>query len=233
MACQSEVTAKILLLEKGVSAANSLSSSLGKEGYSVLFARDEDEAIKWMSSGEPDLLILDISTFASGHAQIGKSLRREIERLPSLLILAGGSDTEIEIDVDGCLTRPLTPKQLSNQIERILQAWGKKLLRVGELTLNLKTRRVFHGKRACKLSPKQFALLRTFMAHSGRVLSHKFLMKKVWNTDYVGDTGTLYVHMRLLREKIEDNPNSPVYLHTIRGKGYCFDAPGRTSGEKD
>ena len=99
------------------------------------------------------------------------------------------------------------------------------ILQVGQIQLNLDTQEMAKGSRVTPLSPKLFQLLREFMSHAGSVLSRKELMKAIWDTDYLGDTRTLYVHVRLLREKIEDDPCSPAYLRTVRGMGYRFDAP--------
>ncbi len=217
---------KVLLFEKNVPAAGSLSSNLEQEGYSVLLAEDEAKVIEWASSGEPDLLILDISALGPEGLKVCESLQQEIERLPSLFILPkGGKLKEGGIKGDACLARPLDRKQLSSSIKRVLRLWGRKFLRVGRLTLNLETHRVFRGNKAYRLPPKQFDLLKAFMRHPGKVLSRKFLMKEVWGTDYLGDTRTLDVHIRWLREKIEENPSSPRYLHTVRKKGYRLEAP--------
>jgi len=99
------------------------------------------------------------------------------------------------------------------------------LLRAGDLTLNVESRHLTKGELIYRLTPKEFELLRVFMRGPGRVLSRRFLMKKVWETDYVGDTRTLDVHIRRLREKIEDDPSSPLCLRTVRGVGYRFDLP--------
>lgn len=226
------MTTKILLFEKGASTVDSLGPTLDEEGYTVLLAHEEEKAIEWASSGKPDLLILDISALALDSPRIWESLQQEIEMLPCLLIVAEGEEVEAEVEVDAWLAKPLIPEQLSSYIEELLQLWGEKFLRVGNLTLNLETRRLFRGNRVYKLSPKQFDLLKTFMRRPGQVLSPKFLMKEVWETDYLGDVGTLYVHIRWLREKIEEDPGSPVYLRTVRRKGYRLNAPEEALGEE-
>ena len=98
-------------------------------------------------------------------------------------------------------------------------------LRAGGISLDLKSRSVTKGKVTVRLTPKGCALLQTFMKNGGIVLTRKFLMKEVWDTDWTEDTRTLDVHVRWLRQKIEDNPSKPVYLRTVRGVGYRFEAP--------
>jgi DNA-binding response OmpR family regulator len=102
------------------------------------------------------------------------------------------------------------------------------ILQVGELRLDLVAREVCRGEECLALSPKLYDLLLVFMRHPGHILSRKELMQIVWETDYMGDTRTLYVHVRMLRSKIEVNPSSPKYLRTIRGMGYRFGAPDRS-----
>lgn len=98
-------------------------------------------------------------------------------------------------------------------------------LQAGGISLDLENRSLTKGKVTVRLTPKECALLQTFMNNGGAVLTRKFLMKKVWDTDWTEDTRTLDVHVRWLREKIEDNPSKPVYLRTLRGVGYRFEVP--------
>lgn len=98
-------------------------------------------------------------------------------------------------------------------------------LRVGELSLHMEDRTLFKNGRREKLTPKEARLLKAFMSNGGKVLTRKYLMKEVWETDYLGDTRTLDVHIRWLRQKIEDDPSRPRYLRTVRGVGYRFSPP--------
>lgn len=100
-----------------------------------------------------------------------------------------------------------------------------KNLQAGGISLDLENRCVTKGKVTVRLTPKECALLRTFMNNGGTVLTRKFLMKEVWDTDWTEDTRTLDVHVRWLRERIEDNPSKPIYLRTVRGVGYRFEVP--------
>ncbi len=97
-------------------------------------------------------------------------------------------------------------------------------LKAGRLTLDLKNQRLRKGKTFSALTPKEFALLKAFMSNGGEVLTRKYLMKEVWETDYMGDTRTLDVHICWIRRKIEDDPANPEYLTTVRGVGYQFRA---------
>ena len=99
-------------------------------------------------------------------------------------------------------------------------------LQAGGISLDLENRCVTKGKVTVRLTPKECALLHALMKNGGVVLTRKFIMKEVWDTDWTEDTRTLDVHIRWLREKIEDNPSKPVYLRTVRGVGYRFEVPG-------
>ena len=111
---------------------------------------------------------------------------------------------------------------MGKQKER--QAQAPQVLAVDGLRLNLKTKELQNGHGLIRLTPKECQLLATFMRYPNRVLSHKFLMREVWETDYIGDTRTLQVHVSWLRRKIERNPRQPIRLRTVRGVGYRFGA---------
>jgi DNA-binding response OmpR family regulator len=120
---------------------------------------------------------------------------------------------------------PFTSRRVVNRVIKLLNHHQGSILRVDDLTFNLQTRCVHRGDRVNRLTPKQALLLQVFMEHAGQTLTRKFLMTTVWNTDYMGDTRTLDVHVRWLREKIEDNPSQPRYLRTVRGIGYRLGSP--------
>ncbi len=118
------------------------------------------------------------------------------------------------------LPKTTTPKKLTQRVRTALDNRPPRELKVSGLTLSVERRRITRGGRSHKLTPKEFELLRLFMANPGQIVSRKTLMQKIWDTDYLGDTRTLDVHMRWLREKIEDDPNKPRLLVTVRGEGY-------------
>lgn len=108
--------------------------------------------------------------------------------------------------------------------QRKKQAQAPQVLTVDGLCLNLETRELQNSHGVIHLTPKECQLLATFMRHPNRVLSRRFLMREVWETDYIGDTRTLQVHVSWLRRKIEENPRRPTRLRTVRGVGYRFGA---------
>jgi DNA-binding response OmpR family regulator len=227
------MTTSILLLEKARSPIDWICQSLEKKGYKVSLVHNEQKAIRQAISETPDLIILNATSSKLNGPEICRTLHEKVEEIPIILILAKGETGDDTIGATVILTPPFTSRKLLNRIRRVLKSNEGEIIQVGGLTLSLGTRCVSRGGKSTKqrLTPKEFELLKAFMRSPGRVLSRKFLMKKVWKTDYMGDTRTLDVHIRWLREKIEENPSSPVYLRTVRGVGYRFDIPEGTGEE--
>jgi DNA-binding response OmpR family regulator len=108
------------------------------------------------------------------------------------------------------------------RVKAAIDARPPRTLSVGKLTLDLEKRKVTRGNKSFSLTPKEFILLRILMENAGQLVTRKALMRQVWETDYMGDTRTLDVHIRWVREKVEDNPGKPQRLVTLRGEGYMI-----------
>jgi len=223
------MTVSILLVEKAGSPINWIHRSLEKKGYAVLLANNEQKAVQQATAEMPDLIILNATSPKIDGRKICRTLHDKVSEIPIILILAEGEKDPDVMEAAFVLVPPFTARKLFNRIRMVLKSDEGEILQAGGLTLKLSTRSVNNGRREWRLTPKELELLKVFMRSPGRVLSRKFLMKKVWKTEYVGDTRTLDVHIRWLREKIEENPSSPVYLRTVRGVGYRFDIPGETN----
>jgi len=223
------MTVSILLVEKAGSPINWIHRSLEKKGYAVLLANNEQKAVQQATAEMPDLIILNATSPKIDGRKICRALHDKVSEIPIILILAEGEKDPDVMEAAFVLVPPFTARKLFNRIRMVLKSDEGEILQAGGLTLKLSTRSVNNGRREWRLTPKELELLKVFMRSPGRVLSRKFLMKKVWKTEYVGDTRTLDVHIRWLREKIEENPSSPVYLRTVRGVGYRFDIPGETN----
>lgn len=227
------MTASILLVEKARSSIDWILESLEKKGYEVSLARNEQEAVQQATSETPDLIILNATSRRLDGPGICRTLQKKVAEIPIILILAKGQKGDDSMGATVILTPPFTSRKLRNRIKSILKSDEGETLQTGRITLNLGTRRVNSGSKERRLNPKEFELLKVFMRSPGRVLSRRFLMKKVWKTDYMGDTRTLDVHIHWLRKKIEENPRFPVYLHTVRGVGYRFDIPEEANEETE
>ena len=220
---------KVFLIGKYVSTLSSLRPSLEKRGYIVSAVSSRKKALEQVGTDKPDLIVVDATSPRLDGGRTCQALRQKVGEVPIILISEEGSNSG-QAEADFHLTAPFTFRKLANRIKRAVQSSEQsgKTLQVGGLILNLDRRSVTRGKKKHQLTPKECNLLETFMRNPGKVLSRKFLMKNVWDTDYLGDTRTLDVHVRWIREKIEENPSSPVYLCTVRGVGYRFEVPEQT-----
>jgi len=225
------MTASILLVEKAESPIDWILQRLEKKGYKASLARNEQQAVQQATSETPDLVILNATSRRIDGPGICRTLHEEVAEIPIILILAKGQKGDDSMGATVILTPPFTFRKLFNRIRSILRSDEGETLQAGRLILNLGTRRVNNGSKERRLNPKELELLKVFMRSPGRVLSRKFLMKKIWKTDFMGDTGTLDVHICRLREKIEETPSSPKYLRTVRGVGYRFDIPEEADEE--
>jgi len=222
---------KVLLIEKDASTLSSLRPSLEKKGYTVSAVRSRKKALEQVGVDKPDLIVLDATSPRLDGGRTCQALRQKVGEVPIILISGEGNDSG-QAEADFHLPAPFTFRKLANRIRRVVQSSEQsgETLQVGGLILNLDMRWVTRGKKKHQLTPKELRLLEAFMRNPGKVLSRKFLMKNVWETDYVGDTRTLDVHVRWIREKIEEDPSSPAYVRTVRGVGYRFEVPEQTSG---
>ena len=225
------MTTSVLLVQKANPSVDWILQSLEKKGYRVSQVRSQKKALRQAASEKPDLIILNATSSRMNGPKICRALHKKVEEIPIILILPEGQKGDFSMGATVVLTSPFTSRKLLNRIRIVLESDRGEIIQVGGLTLSLGKHCVFRGSRQLRLNPKEFELLKVFMRSPGRVLSRKFLMKKVWKTDYLGDTRTLDVHIRWVREKIEKDPASPTYLRTVRGVGYRFDVPEEASEE--
>ena len=143
------------------------------------------------------------------------------DRAPSMKIVAVGVTSPVtRPSIDGVLRLPINAGQIADIVTRLLDGYKTGVLQVGFLLLDVDTRTLVTPKGQYHMTPKATALLHYMMSHHGKVLSRSELMENVWETTFLGDTRTLDVHIRWLRERIEADPSDPKYLTTVRGRGY-------------
>jgi DNA-binding response OmpR family regulator len=170
-----------------------------------------------------DFVIIDSTEMELDAVQINDWLRKERDDLLIMLLSPEGTSLMQGPHINIHLVQPFTARKLGNRIRKLLSIRRTQPLVVGKFTLDPEKRRLSHFSTIVRLTPKEYRLLDLFLRHAGTVLSRKQIMKEVWETDYLGDTRTLDVHIRWLREKIEANPKTPVYLRTVRRVGYILD----------
>jgi len=211
--------ATVLIVANDKEVTSNLATSFNKKEFSILTAHSGRQALAQAKIRLPDAIVLDATSPRLSVKRLVRSLHRGSH--PIMILLAQNPNR----GVDGSngalvLAKTTTPKKLTQRVRAALESRPPRELRAGNLVLNVERRCVTRGNRSHKLTPKEFELLKLFMLRAGQVVSRKTLMQDIWDTDYLGDTRTLDVHMRWLREKIEDNPNIPKLLVTVRGEGY-------------
>jgi DNA-binding response OmpR family regulator len=217
--------AVILLVEGRGAGSHSLAPALRKAGYQVEVVHTGAAALKLIANNQPDLVVFDASTMRSSGTRTCGRLRRVLADKPIIHSRAIGMVEDRAAMADVYLLKPFTPRKLLNRVRVLLPADDQKeeIVRCGSLTFYRSKRSVeVAGKGERRLTPKLARLLEEFVRHPNEVVSRRQLMRNVWNTDYVGDTRTLDVHVRWIRESIEDNPARPRLLRTVRGHGYIF-----------
>lgn len=218
------MTLNILFVEKNITTADLLTPSLERKGYQVSLAHTQRQATGRIRSLRPDVLVIDVASFGIQGYKVGDAVRAKLEGVPTILLLEKGH-AGAGSAADAFMTPPFTSRKLLYRIKKVAEHLTRREIRAGPLTLDPDTRTLRKGEVAMHLRPKEAALLTLFIHNPGRVLSRRELMKKIWDTDYMGDTRTLSVHVRWLRLKIEDDPSAPRFLRTVRGVGYQFEVP--------
>jgi two-component system alkaline phosphatase synthesis response regulator PhoP len=172
----------------------------------------------------PDLLVLDVASFGANGYRISDTIRARLDGVPTVLLLEEGH-ASAGSTAEAFMTPPFTSRKLLYRVRKLTENLTRHVIRAGPLILDPDTRTLHKGEAVMHLRPKEMALLTMFMLNPGRVLSRQEIMKQVWETDYVGDTRTLSVHVRWLRQKIEDDADNACFLRTVRGVGYRFEVP--------
>jgi DNA-binding response OmpR family regulator len=219
---------RILFVERDMTISDLLVPSLERKGYQVSVARTQRQATSRIRTARPDLLVVDIASFGAKGPEIGARLRARLDGVPTVLLAEEGY-SDAGPAAEAIMTPPFTSRKLLHRVKKLstrLTNREASEIRVGPLILDLDARVVHKGDESHHLRPKETSLLALFMHNHGKVLSRQEIIKQVWETDYVGDTRTLSVHVRWLRQKIEPDPNHPRFLRTLRGVGYRFEIPG-------
>jgi two-component system, OmpR family, phosphate regulon response regulator PhoB len=222
----------ILLVQNKRGSDHSLAAALQKEGYQAAEVASGTAALDWIQGNAPNLVIFDASQMRSNGAGTCRQIKRKLDGTPLIHIRAAGEPETRSAGADIYLEYPFTARKLINRIRTLLPANDseEEIVRAGHLTMYLSKKSVDVGGRGeHRLTPKLATLLEEFLRHPTEVLSREHLMQVVWKTNYFGDTRTLDVHIRWLRELIEEEAAVPQILKTVRGVGYVFTIPEKAS----
>jgi len=220
--------AEIILIESSRASAPSFAPALERQGYAVHVHHTIDQALHASKKEPPDLFILDAASMKTSGTRMCRQARAALDGVPIILVSPESSGIDIGSGASVNLVHPFTPRKLLNRVERLLPGDDRYTVEAGPIKLNLAKGKVHCFKKETRLTPKLTKLLELFLQNPGRLMMRKTLIRKVWQTDYTGDTRTLDVHMSWLRQAIEPDPTKPLFLKTIRGMGYRLDLPDQT-----
>jgi two-component system alkaline phosphatase synthesis response regulator PhoP len=223
---------KILVVDDEEHILELVELYLGKEGYKVVSAQDGDAAVERFAMEKPDLLVLDIMLPGKDGLDVLREIRKT-SRVPVIMLTARESEVDkvvgLELGADDYLTKPFSPRELVARVKAVLRRAGphadepEPVITRGGLTIDSGRRAVeVEGAGPVELTAKEFDLLYVMAANPGIVLTRERLMEKVWGYEYIGDTRTVDVYIRHLREKLADDADNPRFIETVRGVGYRF-----------
>jgi DNA-binding response OmpR family regulator len=203
---------------------------LQREGYETLAAGDGDRARELVERHSPNLVVLDVMLPGTDGLELCRWIRAHSD-LPVIMLTARGEEADrivgLELGADDYVTKPFSPRELTARVRTVLRrshppADTDERLVFDDLAVNASTREVTKGGKPVRLTMREFDLLWFLASHPRRVFSRNHLMDRVWGYAAAVDTGTVTVHVRRLREKIEDDPSRPRFLQTVWGVGYRF-----------
>jgi len=235
------VAEKILVVDDEVSLQETVAYSLKKEGYTVEIAGDGNKGLELARSSKPDLIILDVMLPGMDGFEVCRTLRHETN-IPVLMLTARDDEIDrvvgLEVGADDYLAKPFSMRELIARVKALLrrvrlmreeadtnnqEGFQPKLMTFRNLVIDMTRREVRLNGQVVPCKPKEYELL-TFMGqHKGRVLTRELILERVWCWGFVGDSRTVDVHIRWLREKIEEVPDKPQRIITVRGAGYRFE----------
>lgn len=231
---------KILVVEDEIALQDTLAYSLKKEGYLIETVGDGRSALEAARRFKPDLIVLDIMLPEMDGFEVARTLRKEM--ITAILMLTARDDeidrvVGLEVGADDYMTKPFSMRELIARVKaqlrrtRLLrEELGKsvepsahEVLAFDNLVINLTRREVILNDSPIQLKPKEYELLLFLAEHRRQMLSREFILERVWGWDYIGDSRTVDVHVRWLRQKIEENSSEPKRIVTVRGGGYRFE----------
>lgn len=226
----------ILIVEDDTTLRETLAYNLEQEGYTALSAEDGEAGLELIRQQRPDLVVLDIMLPRLDGLAVCRLVRRDpdIAATPIIILSARGAqgDKMVGLDsgADDYIAKPFGLGEFLARVRAVLRRSGGRqsesaqTLVGGDITLDLAARKAYRGETELQLSAKEFDLLAELIRNPGAVLSRDLILSRVWGYDFYGDSRTVDVHIRWLRQKIEDDPSDPRHIQTVHGFGYRFEA---------
>ncbi len=225
------VAQQILIVEDDTLTRRAVAVNLEQAGYLPLVANSGEEALDLLSTRSPDLVLLDIGLPGMDGLQTLRAIQQQAPHTPVVFLTARRRDLDeivgLELGADDYITKPFDMDVLIAHLRAVLRRTAQSSasadegeVSVGDLRIDPTGHEVFVRGRQLELPPKEFDLLLALARNPGRVFSVDELLTQVWGSAWIGETQTVYVHVRWLRQKIEDDPGHPRRLLTVRGAGY-------------
>lgn len=222
---------KVLVVDDEKLIVKGIRFSLEQDGMEVDCAYDGEEALTMIQNKEYDIILLDVMLPKKDGFEVCQQVR-EFSTVPIVMLTAKGEDMDkilgLEYGADDYITKPFNILEVKARIKAIMrrttpkQKEAARVIEDGDLKLYCDDRRAFVAGREMNLTAKEFDVLELLVLNPNKVYSRESLLKLIWGNDYPGDVRTVDVHIRRLREKIEDNPSNPRYVHTKWGVGYYY-----------
>ena len=224
---------RVLVVDDEKLIVKGIRFSLEQDGMEVDCAYDGEEALQMATANHYDMILLDVMLPKMDGFEVCQHIR-EFSDMPIVMLTAKGDDMDkilgLEYGADDYITKPFNILEVKARIKAIMRRTSRpaqaetkaKVVQVGDLKLDCDSRRVFIGSREINLTAKEFDVLELLAFNPNKVYSRENLLNIVWGYEYPGDVRTVDVHIRRLREKIEENPSDPKYVHTKWGVGYYF-----------
>ena len=212
----------LLVIEGRHAEIPSFVADLQKKGFDVVAFQNGSQAVSKLKQTDPTVVVINAASLRSTGVRICHSIRKKDAKMPIVLIVEKEKPLDSEL-ADAIIALPFTAQKLVNRIKALMPSDGNNVVNVGPIRLDLEHRRVRSLGKNSKLTPRLITLLQILMDKHGEVVEREALFKKVWETNYTGDTRTLDVHISWLRRAIELDPDDPKFLKTIRGVGYRLD----------
>lgn len=223
---------KILIVDDEEHIRELIRFNLEQKGYKTISAENGLDALGLVRSDNPQLVLLDVMLPGMDGYDVCKEIRRDnsISSTPIIMITAKGEEFDkvlgLELGADDYITKPFSIRELVARVKAILRRTTVKhvdnFYSFGKVTIDLEKHEVTKNREKIDLTLKEFELLEILVKNKGRVMTRELLLDKIWGYEYIGETRTVDVHIRHLRQKIEDNDKNPKYIETIRGVGYRF-----------
>jgi len=203
-------------------------------GYKVLTFESGESLLNEVKNTTPDLFILDIMLPGIDGLEICRQLHEnpKTKAIPIIMLTAKSDEFDkvlgLEMGADDYVTKPFSVRELTARVKAIFRRINianpseTEIVKHGDITIDLSRHEVFKNEKLIEMPLKEFELLKMLIMNKGKVMSREILLEKIWGFDYYGETRTVDVHIRYLRQKIEDDDSNPVYIETVRGIGYRF-----------